>query len=660
MRTIALSIEKVHHHVNVNVERTCGHERLRTDSLSGGQLDFAIKLGLNLPPEPVVCRFLPSFLSFCCATPRASSTEHTHTHTHTHIHKQGNRQPQRTTRTFGAPHLITCLTDTIMCFNSHNGPSEPCSLGVACIWIDSPPFKQEYIDAFLADPEAPPFLPTPSASSLNLPEYTDRELVENHGLAAGLKLVRSLRKNGITDDRDIMAAFMGAAAIAPELPYDEKRTRLSGFRPNAVNRPDMEPAFFYQEQLDARISPPNAESRQGNTDNHLSQDQPMASIRATCDGTSDVDEAMPDADYQSPHPGFFNEELGIDPVGVRCISPERTVLSNTPRFETPIPNITTTQPSTQVPRLAHGVIKRGVVALLHVEKWSKTFYDRFKEIAEKLDRGVLLLDIFERLAIIFPDHVEWLARGQDVWEKVVKGVKVDTLPDILAFASLSYVISILRVEVGQIQQSQLLSDLHGFRYFITDVKDREVFTFVVDMWGQMGLGVCESVPGMSIGSNLAETPADSLLQDHARNLGLQTQYTFDFAQFSRVGQPNPAALSLRDTPLSLTIHAFFKQPEGFFFALSGRGKTLTRGWETPRAHSFKVAKTLGKEFFGPLKKRMRNLGMAGTKYPKFCALLVVPKRLIVLGYLRTRVEVLEYLLALSMVRQPSFNVIHVP
>lgn len=105
------------------------------------------------------------------------------------------------------------------------------------------------------------------------------------------------------------------------------------------------------------------------------------------------------------------------------------------------------------------------------------------------------------------------------------------------------------------------------------------------------------------------------------------------------------ATNLRNTITFLAVEVFASDSGQGFYLLSGSGMTAARsrtgsGGANERS---KIERRLRREFFDPLKK-------TGADDDEFLALLAVAKKFVVLGLFGTKVEVQDYLVAISKVR----------
>ncbi|KAK4231925.1 hypothetical protein QBC38DRAFT_439582 [Podospora fimiseda] len=460
-----------------------------------------------------------------------------------------------------------------------------------------------------------------STSEINSIDVTQRELAEIHGFIVGLKVFRGLKKNGITDEQKILDAFMSATANTTDVNNTQDQIEDVALSPKMADNSRTEyPPYPHARQFDSL--PVNV--------NYQARTSSMAVWDWKTEFEPGFDIELPNMDLEASIPNFF-EEAVADRFEFRDFAPFPPAHEFPPNFEPPRANTAPAASSAKTERLTRDTIKRGVHALAQVDRLSRLEYTRFNEV---LSQKTEHTGVFRHLADDLFDEVEWVARGQDVWENMVKGAKVTALTDILAFTSLSYVMSILRVSQRQIEHHQVLADLYLFEESIKAPEERAAFSFLAkQMWSGLHRSPAHSGP--------VQGPAESLLRGHAHELASDAEESFRFTQFSGV-MPN-----LRNAPMSLAVDAFIKEPDSFFFALSGRGKSVAHSRDPPSRVICKAAKLLREHFFGPRKRIMKEMGSAHPDYPKFRALLVAAKPLVVRGCLQTQVEVQDFLLALS-------------
>ncbi|KAK4186392.1 hypothetical protein QBC35DRAFT_453348 [Podospora australis] len=276
-----------------------------------------------------------------------------------------------------------------------------------------------------------------------------------------------------------------------------------------------------------------------------------------------------------------------------------------------------------------GFIRHGFKALMRVEEASKRYYQRFSEIEEQGQFSSIL----NELRSTFPDHESWLARGKDVREAILKRGDLETLPDVLALFSLSYAMSTLRDRDTVTPRNDVLFDVDHYKNCISDSQERQAFLWLVNsVWR---LDARDLDPRLFLNEGLVTELPSQYGPVEPLYHGIELELP-DF-------NTDPVA-DLKTTILFRGVLDYFSNNKEFFFALSGRGKTILHSksrWPCSEAARFKATATLRKRFFKPLKRRKSR------DNPMFRALLKAAEHFVITGRFRTAVEVEDYLDAIA-------------
>ncbi|KAK3984028.1 hypothetical protein QBC44DRAFT_363421 [Cladorrhinum sp. PSN332] len=314
--------------------------------------------------------------------------------------------------------------------------------------------------------------------NLSTPEQTDRAVAELHGFSAAWEHIKGLRKSGISTNDGILDVMIERTDTL-ELEVDEEI--LADLPPVAIET---------QEHCASLIT-------------KLDRPEGLMSPKSSCD--------------------YHNEPAPKSPDGV-----SQTTCTEEADTESRLQSQT-------LPRAQ--VIEEVVRSVFKIEDRSKKDFARFREVTGAPDAPKIL----QRLTVsadgdresCFPDADAWLTRGFEVHEKITRSTKPDTLPDILAFTSLSFVISTIQVDRGHINKDKVLCDLYYYRDAIRNQEDRAAFVGLVEkIWlFKLDSGRRESLYKTPRGSGTIRL-SDNALQDNAFYLTLhQSQYEAEYADF---------------------------------------------------------------------------------------------------------------------------------
>jgi len=595
--------------------------------------------------------------------------------------------------------------------------------------------RAQRLRMYVDDPNPPlPFINTVNLDSKM--SHIERCLAEVQGFDAGLKYTKALRTAGHVTEKDFLAHVLAEFDDTIGAPDggESASGRLCPAELGLEDFCDLEDFNLGQEDVQ--------EPSPSRVPQEIAAEQPPVSDpvqQLSQTGRGSTKNEKPEEDL---HDLLWQNSTRLDDFPacgsvLPSITMSKPAEYRDPDIQPPHANLDP-QPASSLqtmahdgaPRLGRKAIERAVSALFRVEERSKKDFIRFRDIVKRSQSA----DMIHRMESIFPDAEAWLTRGKDAWEAILKRDRVDSLPDILAFTSLSYVISKLFVEKGQMENLQVLSDLFLFKESIRDAEDRKFFvTFVVesDMWDV----------GFTHRHNMTLEPRDwgktdtldCLLQEKAYGMACESGESIGFAQFNvlsdatlngAVGGPvssgegesacvDPRKLNggyttslygplqpiqgidlwglpsscspsltpylpapspgldrrklrrfeisvkvwkdpeidLMNTVMFMAVLDFLHDHSEFFFALSGRGRSIARfraGCEPAAAARSKAERILRQEFFGPLERR----GKAAARGldPEMGALLSMAKSFVVGGKFQTRADVVDYLQAVSTVR----------
>ncbi|KAK2055804.1 hypothetical protein LY76DRAFT_607433 [Colletotrichum caudatum] len=237
-------------------------------------------------------------------------------------------------------------------------------------------------------------------------------------------------------------------------------------------------------------------------------------------------------------------------------------------------------------------------------------------------------------------HVLRQANGRNgylgIYRDVLDFVLPDTLAEVVAFTSVSYVISDLLFQRGRMAETDILSGLQRWGDCIANVDDRKAFgLFALEMWPLEHLRAVDSLKN----GGGKEPKDDDKYSHHSRSstydhqplmestqldfdvMGIlnQSHEEYDFSQLlpllgnqsarasvgSEAVKPSiinfrcfnrdsdTAIFKLRDTPMFLIVLAFSEDTGDFFYRLSGCAYAGERS---------KAERKLQKEVFDPMKE----------------------------------------------------------
>jgi len=384
----------------------------------------------------------------------------------------------------------------------------------------------------------------------------ERALAEADGLEAGLKFLRKLTENGATTDQDFLDGFMCREMDAKGYDWAELKNSeglLDGGFIGAMHLDDTiipdpkrsTPRYFYG------CSPYTA-------DMDLEDTCTMASIETDVRDTIVVD-PQPGSDYlgaaPAPTHGLGNlpppkrddlqsassNKQSMDDPFDRATTQVRHTSLGTVLDDSKLSNVHNKtrgdryriQRASQQPNsnrsaspgheslpLSLSLIQRGVLSLRRVESGSKKDYDRFLKVVPGLRKA-------------FPSPEVWTRKGKDTWARILKGeLKTRiTLPEILAFTSLSFVISELLIDEGRMRPDHLLADIIHFRDSL-EPEDREVFSLLALLiWPLPGMADRLKYAKDELGSPLPTASRD--ISQSAIEIASMTEKHIDFSQFLR-------------------------------------------------------------------------------------------------------------------------------
>ena len=417
------------------------------------------------------------------------------------------------------------------------------------------------INTFLNDPNGPFVFSL--ERQLNTRQKVQRALAEIEGLDAGLKLVKTLKKNGpdtdeaclqqvlslsvpAANDRDASGAWCGDedSPCLTDIPQtrgeDEKSTTSTEVGDTIVAATSPKSHSHIPET--ALLGCTGIQSIRNSPSLHLEPSdgqglawssadrfhvQNLDTYSTEVNRIQGISDDLPSSTLSAPEAPYL--PLGLEKNGPTSHFP----VGGTSQRTHPPPK-PSSKSGTETAALDRSTIERGVRALRRVERYYNKDHTRFLEVTQDCKDQVVL-----DLRSVFQDPDTWRSKGKDAWEQILAGSLVGTLAEILAFTSMSYVIAKILVEDENIHHRNILAGLHQFKNAIRDVRERELFVEIVPkMWPLPNIkdlldGSNSYAPQRSL--NIYSVPMDEVALDLAELTG----ENYGFSQFRQfIPQPS--------------------------------------------------------------------------------------------------------------------------